>query len=370
VQERTRALAEALTRERAEAGRSKAILESIADGVIVFDTGGNAIVSNPALLRLLELPDNMNRITVDDLANSKFLEARDKGILAGMLTGPSQSPTSYRIKWGKKTLSANSAQVFDSEGACIGTVAVFRDFTREAEVERMKSTFLAMVSHELRTPLNAILGYAEMFKEAIYGPMNEKQVRMSERIMSNTRRLLDMVSDILDQTQMEAGKMTIHYRPFRPVELIDNVHGVMDKIAVDKNLTLSSECDPDLPEWINGDPARLQQILINLINNAIKFTSKGSINFRTYRQDEKHWVLEVRDTGIGIPEEELPLIFETFHQVDSTARREYGGFGLGLSIVKQLANLMGGDATAVSKIGGGSVFTVTLPLIVPQESKL
>jgi signal transduction histidine kinase len=208
-----------------------------------------------------------------------------------------------------------------------------------------------------------------MFKEAIYGPMNEKQVRMSERIMSNTRRLLDMISDILDQTQMEAGKMTIHYRPFRPVELIENVHGVMDKIAADKNLILTSERDPDLPDWINGDPARLQQILINLINNAIKFTSKGSINFRTYRQDEKHWVLEVRDTGIGIPEEELPFIFDTFHQVDSTARREHGGFGLGLSIVKQLANLMSGEVNAFSKLGAGSTFTVTLPLIVPEESK-
>jgi PAS domain S-box-containing protein len=370
VQERTQALAEALTRERAEAGRSKAILESIADGVIVFDMSGTATVFNPALLRLLELTaDDVDHATVDDLANTEFLDARDKGILAGMLTGPSQSPTSYRIKWGKKTLSANSAQVFDSEGVCIGTVAVFRDFTREAEVERMKSTFLAMVSHELRTPLNAILGYAEMFKEAIYGPMNEKQVRMSERIMSNTRRLLDMISDILDQTQMEAGKMTIHYRPFRPVELIENVHGVMDKIAADKNLILISERDPDLPDWINGDPARLQQILINLINNAIKFTSKGSINFRTYRQDEKHWVLEVRDTGIGIPEEELPFIFDTFHQVDSTARREHGGFGLGLSIVKQLANLMSGEVNAFSKLGAGSTFTVTLPLIVPEESK-
>jgi PAS domain S-box-containing protein len=370
VHERTEALAEALTRERAEAGRSKAILESIADGVIVFDINGNAILFNPAILHLLQLPSqNVDHATVDDLINSKYLDAKDKGVLAGMLTSPGQQSTSYRIKWGKKTLFANSAQVFDIDGIRIGTVGVFRDFTREAEVEQLKSTFLAMISHELRTPLNAILGYAEILKESIYGPINEKQVRTSERIMTNTRRLLDMVSDILDQTQMDAGKMTIHYRPFRPAELVENVHGVMDKIATDKNLTLTSELDPALPNLINGDAARLQQILINLINNAIKFTAQGSINFRIYRQDDKHWVLEVRDTGIGIPEDELPLIYDAFHQVDSTDRREYGGFGLGLSIVKQLASLMSGEANAISKLGAGSVFSVTLPLVVPEENK-
>lgn len=368
VRERTKELTEALSREQSEAGRSKAILESIADGVIVFDTQGEAIEINPAIVRLLEMPyERLHGITIDELTRSKALDSKNRGVLAGLLSDTSQPLTSYRIRWDGKTLSVTSSQVFTPEGARIGTVAVFRDFTREAEVEKMKNTFLAMVSHELRTPLNAILGYAEMLKEAVYGAINEKQERIAERIMSNSRHLLDIVSDLLDQAQMEAGKLTILARPFRPVELLENVHSLMDKIAADKGLALTSECDAELPEWLTGDQARLQQILINLISNSIKFTTKGAVHVRAFRQDKKHWALEVRDTGIGIPPEETALIFETFHQVDSTASREYGGFGLGLSIVKQLVNLMNGKVNVVSQVGQGSTFTVTLPMIISRR---
>ncbi|KAF0107879.1 MAG: two-component system OmpR family phosphate regulon sensor histidine kinase PhoR [Anaerolineaceae bacterium] len=368
VQERTKELAKALSRERIEAGRSKAILESIADGVIVFDIHGKAIEINPAIVRLLELPfEQVHGTTIDELTRSKALDSRNRGILAGLLSSTGQQLTSYRVLWERKTLSVSSSQVFDTEGTRMGTVAVFRDFTREAEVEKMKNTFLAMVSHELRTPLNAILGYAEMLKETIYGPINEKQARTTERIMSNSRRLLDIVSDLLDQAQMEAGKLTIMARPFKPVELLDNVHGVMDKIAADKDLALTSGLDPELPEWLTGDQARLQQILINLINNSIKFTKTGSVHFRAYRRDKKRWALEVRDTGIGIPADEIALVFESFHQVDSTTSREHGGFGLGLSIVKQLANLMGGEVNVSSQLEKGSAFTVVLPMVVSRR---
>jgi signal transduction histidine kinase len=255
----------------------------------------------------------------------------------------------------------------DAEETPIGTVAVFRDYSHEAQLDKMKDTFLAIVSHELRTPLNAILGYAEMLKEAIYGAINEKQARASERILSNTQRLLGIVSDLLDQSQIQAGKMIIHMRPFRPAELLDNVHGVMDRIAVDKNLTLTSELDTSLPYTIDGDAARLQQILVNLVNNAIKFTESGSVRMRLFRADTHHWSIEVRDTGIGIPADEISHIFEAFRQVDSTSTRKYGGFGLGLTIVKQLSMLMSGDVVVSSEVNSGSKFTVTLPLTVQGE---
>jgi PAS domain S-box-containing protein len=364
VQERTKELASALARERIESGRSKAILESIADGVIVFDLQGFAIIANPSSVSLLDIPyEQIMGSSIDDLTQAKALDARNRGLLAGLLSSPGQQLTSYHIQWGRKTLSVTAARVNDIEGTPLGIVAVFRDYTREAEVERMKNTFLAIVSHELRTPLNAILGYAEMLKEAVYGPVNEKQVRASERIMTNSRRLLDIVSDLLDQAQMEAGKLTIHLRAFRPSDLVDNVQGVMDKIAADKGLTLTGQLDPTLPEFINGDMARLQQILVNLINNAVKFTDKGSITMNIYRADRRCWKLEVTDTGIGIPEDELPNIFEAFRQVDSSATRKHGGFGLGLTIVKQLSELMGGEVLVKSVVGVGSTFTVTLPLI-------
>jgi PAS domain S-box-containing protein len=369
VQERTKELADALSRERIESGRTKAILESIADGVIVFDMEEKAIIANPSSGILLEMTaDDLVGKSIQDLSQSKSLDPFNQGILHNLLNKPSSKSSNYHIQWGKKALSVTSAPVVDTDGHPLGTVAVFRDYTHEAEVERMKNTFLAIVSHELRTPLNAILGYAEMLKEAVYGPVNEKQSRAAERIMTNSHRLLDIVSDLLDKAQMEAGKLSLHLQSFRPADLVENVHVVMDKIAADKGLALTSELDPNLPEFIIGDIARLQQILVNLINNSVKFTEKGSVHMCLSRKDKKHWVLGISDSGIGIPQDELPNIFEAFRQVDSTATRKYGGFGLGLSIVKQLSELMEGDVAVSSKLGTGSNFIVTLPLIQAKRS--
>jgi PAS domain S-box-containing protein len=368
VAERTHALAEALTRERIEAGRSQAILESIADGVIVFDTQGSAIQANPALSNLINVP--LNSIldnTVNNLVETSPMDARNKGTLAGLLTKPGTQHTSHRVEWGKKTLSISSGQVLDNDGSEIGTVAVFRDFTKEAELEKMKSAFVAMVSHELRTPLSAILGYAEIFMEQIYGPLNEKQTNMTGRIVSNTRRLLSLINDLLDQAQMEAGKLKIKYATIRPSELLENLHSVMDKLTTDKGLALTSELDPNLPETLIGDSARLQQILVNLVNNAVKFTDEGSIHVQLSKLNERQWGMTVSDTGKGIPKEEVPHIFETFKQVEGTTTRLHGGFGLGLSIVKQLVNLMGGEVSVESELGRGSTFSIALPFTITSS---
>jgi len=279
-------------------------------------------------------------------------------------------PPSFRIEWNGKTLSVSAAQVYDMRNDInvnIGTVAVFRDFTREAELEKLKSTFVAIVSHELRTPLNAILGYSEMFKETVYGPMNEKQVNMADRIMKNTKRLLGLINDLLDQAQMEAGKLTIQMGPVKPAELLETLHGLMDKTAADKNLTLTSEIDPNLPDTVNGDAARLQQILVNLVNNAVKFTEQGSIRVRLWRPKENKWGIVISDTGDGIPPSEIPYIFETFRQVDAATTRLHGGFGLGLSIVKQLVHMMNGEIEVESVLGEGSTFMITLPLVIPEK---
>lgn len=363
VQERTHALAEALTRERIVAGRSNAILESIADGVIVFDPQGSAIQANPALSDLINVPLNdILNASVNDLVDSSPMDAKNKDTLAGLLTRPSEQFSSHRVEWGRKTISVSSGQVQDRDGSALGTVAVFRDFTAEAELEKMKSTFVAMVTHELRTPLSAILGYAEIFKEKIYGPLNKKQANMTGRIISNSRRLLNLINDLLDQAQMEAGKLKIRYETIKPSDLLENLHSVMDKITADKGLTFTSDLDESMPETLVGDSARLQQILINLVNNSVKFTKAGSIHTQLSRLDTKYWGITVTDTGQGIPEEELPKIFEAFRQVKGTTIGEHGGAGLGLSIVKQLVKLMGGTISAESELGKGSAFSISLPL--------
>jgi len=369
VKERTHALAEALTRERIEAGRSQAILESIADGVIVFDTQGNAIQANPALSNLINVPlNNILNTTVNNLVETSPMDARNKGTLAGVLTRPSRQHTSYRVEWAEKTLSISSGQVLDRDSSEVGTVAVFRDFTKEAELERMKSAFVAMVSHELRTPLSAILGYAEIFMEQIYGTLNDKQMKMTFRIVSNTRRLLSLINDLLDQAQMEAGKLRIKYETIKPSDLLEGLHGVMDKLTTDKGLSLTTELDGNMPETLTGDSARLQQILVNLVNNAVKFTEAGSIHVQLSKSDERYWGISVTDTGKGIPKDEVEHIFDAFRQVEGTTTRVHGGFGLGLSIVKQLVNLMGGYITVESEIGKGSTFSILLPFEIPSNS--
>ena len=369
VEQRTQELANALARELVLAGRNEAILESIADGVIVFDTQGSAIQTNPALSDLISVPyNNLVDISVNDLVEASPMDAKNKGTLAGLLTKPGSRHTSHRVEWGEKTISVSSGQVFDREGGELGTVAVFRDFTKEAELEKMKSAFVAMVSHELRTPISAILGYAEIFKEQIYGPLNDKQAKMTSRIISNSSRLLNLINDLLDQAQMEAGKLNVKFESIEPSELLENLHSVMDKLTTDKGLKLTSELDPNMPETLAGDSSRLQQILVNLVNNAVKFTKEGSVHVKLARVDEHDWSISVTDTGQGIPQEELPHIFETFRQVEGTTTRLHGGFGLGLSIVKQLVSLMGGNISVESELGKGSTFSITLP--IENKSKI
>jgi signal transduction histidine kinase len=320
---------------------------------------------------MLELPTEqiVNR-SFRDLIEHPRLSPKSRTLLYAMMEHDTQPP-SFRIEWDKKTLSISAAQVYDhskDRQANIGTVTVFRDFTREAEVEKLKSTFVAIVSHELRTPLNAILGYAEMFKESVYGPMNDKQINMAERIMKNTQRLLGLINDLLDQAQMEAGRLTIQMAPVRPSELLENLHSVMDQIVHEKRLKLTSEIDDSLPEVLNGDGARLQQILVNLVNNGVKFTEQGTVHVRLFCNSDLHWGMQVSDTGSGIPEKEMPYIFDTFRQVESGAARVHGGIGLGLSIVKQLVLLMNGEIHVDSKLGVGTTFTITLPLVIPAEN--
>ena len=369
VAERTQALAESLDRERIEAGRNRAILNSIADGVIVFDKKWNATLANPAVRSMLDFPlELIIDKSFSELIDHPKLAPKSRGLLSAMMEHDTQ-PVGFRIEWGGKTLSVSAAQIYNRTEN-MGTVTLFSDFTREAEVERLKSTFVAIVSHELRTPLNAILGYAEMFKEAVYGPMNEKQVNMAERVIKNTQRLLGLINDLLDQAQMEAGKLTIQMSAVKPAELLENLHGLLDKSASDKGLRLTSEIEDSLPETLSGDAARLQQILVNLVNNAVKFTDQGSVHVKLFYPRQNKWGIEVTDTGHGIPESELPHIFETFRQVEGTATRVHGGFGLGLSIVKQLVNLMSGDIKVQSTPGGGTAFVITLPLVAVETTTM
>lgn len=366
VAQQTLDLMKALTREREEAGRIHAILEGIADGVLVFDNADQIIVANAALGRYLGTPpEEMIGRHFTDLERFIELAPESKQEVIELFNDPDQYKSNVRINWGKFTFSLNASRVTETNGEIIGKVAVFRDFTQEAEVERLKSIFLATVSHELRTPLNAIQGYSEMLSEQIFGPLDEKQVNIITRILNSTKRLLGLVNDLLDQAQIEAGKMRLVERRFQVQDLVENFHGVMDQIASNKGLALTTQVEESMPETLYGDSDRLQQILVNLVNNAIKFTDTGGIWVRLFSPDSSLWVIEIKDSGIGIAEEEHSKVFEPFDQVEDLTTRRHGGIGLGLTIVKSLVTLMAGEIKLTSQLGHGTTFTVTLPIKQP-----
>ena len=363
VIERTQALAESLARERAEAGRNQAILQDIADGVIVVDNFGQVIVANAALAVLVGRPvENILGITAEEFLAGANLSESDLETMKMLFRNPALVMEKPKIEWGKKTLAITVAPVRTNNGELIGQVAVFHDFTREAEIDRMKSNFVAMVSHELRTPLNSILGYADMLHEGVYGKLEDRQSGIVQRVMANTNKLLVIVNDLLDQAQIEAGRLSLHNRQFHPAELLEHVRQVMDSIAREKKVGLVTDCAEDLPHLLYGDPQRLNQVLVNLVNNAIKFTDEGQVNVQLRRVDESHWAIEIKDTGIGIPKDVQSAIFEPFRQVDLDVTRRPGGIGLGLSIVKRMVNLMQGEILLDSQVDQGSTFTVILPI--------
>jgi signal transduction histidine kinase len=234
------------------------------------------------------------------------------------------------------------------------------------ELDRLKSRFLSMVSHELRTPLSAIQGFAEMLLAEIYGPLSERQENALDRITTNTSRLLFLVNDLLDQARIEAGQISLQMNPFSPNDLAGEFHSTMNVLAQAKGLTLTTEVDPAMQATIYGDEKRLHQIMVNIANNAIKFTDEGFVKLRIYPDDghgqEPSWVIECSDTGPGISKEDQTTIFEPFRRVDDSRTREHLGVGLGLAIVKELVELMEGEIDLKSEVGVGSTFMIRLPL--------
>jgi len=238
---------------------------------------------------------------------------------------------------------------------------------RLQELDRLKSRFVSMVSHELRTPLGAIQGFAEMLQAEVYGTLSKEQYSALDRIVANDQRMSGLINDLLDQARMEAGQLSLSITPLSLDDLVNDMESTMRVLAEGKGLYLRTHIDPNVPDTLQGDRERLHQILVNLINNALKFTKQGGVDVRFHCPDKNHWAIDVIDTGPGIPKDAQVNIFEPFWQVDSSTTREHRGFGLGLAIVKQLATLMGGVTTVHSDLGHGSTFTVTLPIIPPQE---
>jgi len=233
------------------------------------------------------------------------------------------------------------------------------------QLNAVKSDFVSVVSHEIRTPMNGILGFAALLSRT---KLDEKQTDYVDTIIASGNLLLRLIDDILDLARIEKGKLTLEYIPFDFTELVADAVGMFnDTKAVEKPVEFVGYVAADVPRSLHGDPVRIKQILLNLLGNANKFTERGRIAVTVSSMPSEHdgyvtVLMSVSDTGCGIKEEHQEKIFENFTQADSTVKRRFGGSGLGLSIVRSLAQLMNGDVSVVSEEGKGSTFAVTMHL--------
>jgi PAS domain S-box-containing protein len=287
---------------------------------------------------------------------------------------------------GTIDVSYNATTFRDTNGRLRGVFAAARDVTepnrlrdqleqrnRELEVQnervqeanRLKSEFLASMSHELRTPLNSIIGFSELLSTQQDGTLSPEQREYLEDIRNSGNHLLQLINDILDLAKVEAGKMELGPVPFSPRKAVDEVCSVVRRMAKEKGIRLHTSVEGDL-DSVTLDPLRFKQILYNLVSNAVKFTdASGRIEIRIARHDGAKIRLDVSDTGIGIPTEDLPRLFREFEQLDAGPGRRYQGSGLGLSLTKKLVELHGGTIGVESSVGRGTTFSVVLPTELP-----
>jgi signal transduction histidine kinase len=251
-------------------------------------------------------------------------------------------------------------------------------YERALVATRLKSEFMTNISHELRTPLNAILGYTEGVLGGLYGKLTEKQTDRLQRVFHNAQGLLALISDVLDLSEIQAGKMTLELTPQEIEPIITAVVHQVAPLAESKKLALSTDIPSSLPR-VFVDNARLRQVLLNLVSNAVKFTREGSVQVRAEpltivngecqehdlgaQLNDGHWLaVAIEDTGIGIARENFKIIFDAFRQVDGSTVREFQGTGLGLAITEQLVEMHGGKLWVESEVGHGSRFTFALPV--------
>ncbi len=310
---------------------------------------------------------------------SKQQRAEDKDVIRG---GVKRYFEQARIEHGdKRWFEIFKSPVFDESRHCIGVVGLSRDITERKEMEKKllaadtaKTEFLATVSHEIRTPMNSVLGYAQLLREM---PMNPMQREYVESINCSGQLLLTVINDILDFSKIETGKVVIQHTPVRLHDLFTRVMGMFQPMAREKVLELRLNLDSSVPEVVLADAHRIEQMLVNLLSNALKFTNIGSVTLdvsaskHSGRKGSPTWHLSMRviDTGIGIAPDQTDRLFKPFSQIDSAISRKYGGTGLGLVIAQRLCRMMHGKIEVESELDKGSAFTAVIEVGVHEEQR-
>jgi signal transduction histidine kinase len=318
------------------------------NAVIVNDVRSEAgFLPNPFL------PETCSEMAVPMIVGDKVIGVFDvQSDLAGHFT--EEDASIYATLAAQVGVALQNARLYMEQSATV---------TQLRELDRLKSSFLANMSHELRTPLNSILGFSDVMLEGLDGPLSDVMENDLKLISRNGQHLLSLINDVLDMAKIEAGKMNLNIERFNLHEVLADVVNITAPLARDKALTLQLETEASPALELEADRIRLRQVLINLVGNAIKFTEAGSVTLSAAQQNG-HIRISVRDTGIGVPPEHAQMIFEEFHQVDSSTTRKAGGTGLGLPISRKLIELHGGklwvESTGVR--GEGSTFIIELPM--------
>lgn len=374
---------------RESEARFRSIFENATAGVVTVSPEGRVIQANPALGRLLGY-------SVEELKNLSFLDVThpEDVELSHRLYEKVITETPRRIEYEKRYLDKDGKVVwgkvtgtwiFDEQDRPLYAVALVLDITRRKEAEQQlraaketaeaansaKGEFLANMSHEIRTPMNGIIGMTEQVLES---DLTEDQRDCLHMALDSARSLLGLLNDILDFSKIEAGKLSLEQVDFDLSQTMKSALCPLSHQATQKGLRLEMSIAPDVPASLRGDPARLRQVLLNLLGNAIKFTESGSISLhvrpaprerpRKMKDDRPEHLFQfcVSDTGIGIEPEKLKQVFQSFVQADGTVTRKYGGTGLGLSISRMIVEKMGGRIWVESTPGAGSSFLFTAPL--------
>ena len=373
--------AEAALRESEE--RLNAVVDNMPATVFLRDLEGRYILINRQYEAHVGISrDEVRGKTVHDILPKHIAEEtvdHDREVLAQ--DRAVERELVFPLDDGPHILAAAKFPLHDSAGRIVSIGGVELDITRlkraeqelieakeQAEVaNEAKSQFLANMSHELRTPLNAIIGYTELMVDRIYGELPEPAAEVVERVETNARHLLGMINDVLDLSKIEAGHFALALDDYSMKEVVDTVMTAVASLGAEKGLSLNSEVPDDLPIG-KGDEQRIAQVLLNLVGNAIKFTDDGEVSVGV-RQDNGEFLVQVTDTGVGIPPAVRDKIFEEFGQADDSSTREQGGTGLGLAIARRMVELHGGRLWVDSEPGEGSTFSFSLPVRVEQEAE-